>query len=210
MRLFIGIPLSPAVVAELASLTARLKSKAGSLRWTGPESWHITLQFLGNTSEEKLDCLVAGLGELRFPPVPVRLEELGIFERAGVFFASVAVTPELVSLEQRVTAATSLCGFVREDRPFRPHITLARAKGQGRIRSLRPLEALIQRQPVFTRFLAQEFLLYESHLLPNGSRYEVRARFPLDSSAPPTAVRGSGDPRDSRPGGRRYPFADKP
>ena len=50
MRLFIGIALSPAVIAELTTLTARLQSKADSMRWTGPESWHITLQFVGNTS----------------------------------------------------------------------------------------------------------------------------------------------------------------
>jgi 2'-5' RNA ligase len=178
MRLFIGIPLSDTVVAELALLTARLQSKAGSLRWTVPESWHITLQFLGNTSAEKLDCLVARLGELRFPPFPVRLDELGIFERSGVFFASVAVTPELVSLQQRVTAATSLCGFVPENRAFRPHITLARAKGPDHARPLHALEAGIQRRPAFPRFLATEFLLYESHLSLAGSRYEIRARFP--------------------------------
>ncbi len=125
--------------------------------------------------------LIARLAELRFPPVSVRLEELGIFDRAGVFFAGVAVTPELVALQQRVTEATSLCGFVAEARPFRPHITLARSKGQDRANSLRALESRIQRRPAFTRFLAEEFLLYESHLLPTGSRYEIRARFRLAS-----------------------------
>jgi 2'-5' RNA ligase len=108
MRLFIGIALSPAVVAELATLTVRLQSKADSLRWTGPESWHITLQFVGCTSQERFDCLLARLGELRFPPVPVRIEELGIFDHAGVFFAGVTLTPELVSLKQRITAAIPL------------------------------------------------------------------------------------------------------
>jgi 2'-5' RNA ligase len=157
MRLFIGIPLSPAVISELATLTARLESKAGSLRWTGPESWHITLEFLGG---------------------------LGIFDRAGVFFAGVASTPELVSLQQRVTAATSHCGFVPETRPFHPHITLARAKGQGRCDPLRALEDRSERRHTFTRFLAQEFLLYESHLSPAGSRYEIRARFPFASGSP--------------------------
>jgi 2'-5' RNA ligase len=179
MRLFIGIALSPAVITELATLTARLQSKADSLRGTGPESWHITLHFLGSTSQEKFDCLVGRLGELRFPPVPVRIEEVGIFDRAGVFFAGVTRTPELVSLRQRVTAAISLCGFVPETRPFRPHITLARAKGEAHIHALRTLGSRIQPRPTFTRFLAKEFLLYESHLSPAGSRYVIRARFPF-------------------------------
>jgi 2'-5' RNA ligase len=107
----------------------------------------------------------------------VRLEELGFFERAGVFFANVGLTPELLSLEKRVAAATGLCGFAHEARPYHPHITLARSKGDGR--GLRDLKARIQRQPVFTRFVAEEFLLYESHLSSSGAHYEIRERFKL-------------------------------
>jgi 2'-5' RNA ligase len=183
MRLFIGIPLADAVLSELSAVAARLKPSAGGLRWMAPESWHITLQFLGNTTLEQYDCLLARLGELRSPPVPVRLEELGLFDRAGVFFAAVASTRELVFLEQRVTAATALCGFVPEERPFRPHITLARAKGQDRAQPLRALKTRINRQPTFTHFVAHEFLLYESHLSRDGSIYEIRARFPLNRPA---------------------------
>jgi 2'-5' RNA ligase len=179
MRLFIGIPLAAAVLSELKAVSARLRSNADGLRWAAPETWHITLQFLGNTDPERYQCLVDRLGALRCPLVPVRLEELGCFDRAGIFFAGVGLTPELVSLEQRVTAATALCGFVAEARPFRPHITLARAKGHAGGRALRELESRVHSQPAFTRFVAREFLLYESHLAPSGSRYEIRARFPL-------------------------------
>jgi 2'-5' RNA ligase len=180
MRLFVGIPLAAAVIGELAAVSARLKSNQDGLRWATPESWHVTLQFLGNTGPEKYECLVARLREVRSPPVPVRLEALGCFDRAGILFAGVGLTPELFSLEQRVTAATGLCGFVPETRPFHPHITLARSKGEGRSQPLRELRTRIQRQPTFTRFVAGEFLLYESHLSPTGSRYEIRERFPLD------------------------------
>jgi 2'-5' RNA ligase len=179
MRLFVGIPLAAAVTGELAAVSARLKSREDGLRWTAPESWHVTLQFLGNTSPEQYACLVARLREVSSPPVPVRLEGLGCFDRAGIFFAGVGLTPELLSLEQRVTAATGLCGFVPETRPFHPHITLARSKGEGRAQPLRELRTRIQRQPTFTRFVAAEFLLYESLLSLTGSRYEIRERFPL-------------------------------
>ncbi|MGA3136493.1 MAG: RNA 2',3'-cyclic phosphodiesterase [Terracidiphilus sp.] len=179
MRLFVGIPLAAAVIGELAAVSARLKSTQGGLRWATPESWHVTLQFLGNTGPEKYSCLVARLRELSSPPVPVRLEALGCFDRAGIFFAGVGLTPELLSLQQRVTAVTALCGFVPEARPFHPHITLARSKGQGRGQSLRELQTRIRHQPAFTNFVATEFLLYESLLSLAGSRYEIRERFPL-------------------------------
>lgn len=180
MRLFAGIPLAAAVMDELRAVSARLRSSGDGLRWTVPESWHITLQFLGNTSPEQYACLVPRLRALHAPPVPVCLEELGCFERAGILFAGVRLTPELLSLQERVTAATQPCGFVPEARPYQPHITLARAKGQRR--GLGELKAKTRRQPNFSRFAAREFLLYESFLSPAGSRYEVRERFPLDGS----------------------------
>jgi|CZKF01.1.fsa_nt_gi 2'-5' RNA ligase len=176
MRLFIGIPLAATVIDELSAASSRLRSAADSLRWTSPESWHVTLQFLGNTSPEQFTCVAARLRALRAPPVPVCLEELGCFDRAGILIAGIRLTPELLLLQERVTAATQPCGFVPETRPFQPHITLARGKGPKR--DLSQLKAKI-RPTSFTRFIAREFLLYESFLSPAGSRYEVRERFPL-------------------------------
>ncbi len=187
MRLFVGIPLADAVVRELADVVAGLRQKhvgprhgSDGLRWTEPESWHITLQFLGNAMAEQLECLKARLGEVRGEAALVALGKMGCFDRAGVLFVDVAVAPELAALQQRVVAATGRCGFVAEERPFHPHITLARGKGQGRGADLRKLLGGAGAQPGFTRFPAREFVLYESHLGAGGSKYEIRQRFPLD------------------------------
>lgn len=185
MRLFVGIPLSAAVTGELTAVAARLRSREDGLRWAATESWHITLQFLGNTRPEQYECLIAHLSKLRSRPVPIRLGELGFFDRAGIFYTGVALSPELDSLQHRVVTATSQCGFVPEARAYHPHITLARAKGEGRGRPLRSLETKIGRQPSFSPFTAAEFLLYESHLSRTGSIYEVRHRFPLTPAPNP-------------------------
>ena len=179
MRLFIAIPLADAVVAELAAVSARLRSAADGLRWAAPESWHITLQFLGNTTPEQYNCLAARLARVSSPPIPIRLDALGLFDRTGIFYVGVDLTPPLVSLQQCVVAATALCSFQPESRSFHPHITLARSKGQGRARQLGELLSRLPVRPSFTCFVAREFLLYESHLRPDGSHYDVRARFPL-------------------------------
>jgi 2'-5' RNA ligase len=181
MRLFIGIPLAAAVIDELRAASARLRFAADGLRWTAPESWHVTLQFLGNTSPEQYACVVARLRALHVPPVPVCLEELDCFERAGVLIARVRVAPELLLLQQRVTAATQPCSFLPETRPFQPHITLARSKGPKR--DLSQLKTQLRRPASFTRFIAREFVLFESFLSPAGSRYEIRERFPLAGSS---------------------------
>lgn len=177
MRLFAGIPLAAEVTEELSAISLRLQTSGDGLRWSAPESWHITLQFLGNTGQPQYECIVARLRELRSPPVPIQLEDLGFFDRAGVFFAGVALTSELRLLQQRVTAATGLCGFVPETRPYHPHITLARAKSKGR--ALEGLKTKMRRQPGFTGFVAAAFVLYESVTRPTGAHYEIRDRFPL-------------------------------
>jgi 2'-5' RNA ligase len=69
MRLFAGIPLAAAVIDELSAISLRLQSSADGLRWSAPESWHITLQFLGNTGQEQYECTVARLREMRSPSV---------------------------------------------------------------------------------------------------------------------------------------------
>jgi 2'-5' RNA ligase len=179
MRLFIGIPLAASVVEQLEKVSMRHRVEGDGLRWSTPESWHITLQFLGNTSDTQYECIIARLRELQAAPVPIELDELGFFDRAGIFFAGVALTPELLGLQQRVIAGTGPCGFAPEDHPFRPHITLARSKGRRNAVGLETLKAKIRHEPKFSRFVAEEFLLYESFTRPTGSQYEIRERLRL-------------------------------
>jgi 2'-5' RNA ligase len=82
-------------------------------------------------------------------------------------------------LEKRVLAATSLCGFAAEDRPFHPHVTLARAKGDNRKNALRQLKQRVTENVGFPAFVATEFRLYEAFLGAGGSRHEIRGLFPL-------------------------------
>lgn len=183
MRLFLGIPLPSSTASGLSRISLRYQSPGDNLRWYPPESWHITLQFLGSVPPECHACILSALRALRHPPVPIQLDAIGFFDRAGVFFAQVALTPPLVSLQQQVTAANLPCGFPPDTRPFHPHITLARSKGRAGSRSLRALQSQLQARashPPAAAFTAHEFVLYESIATHSGSRYEIRDRFPLD------------------------------
>jgi 2'-5' RNA ligase len=179
MRLFVGIPLSNEVCTQLTELAGRIAPTVQGWRWSAPESWHITLQFLGNATPEKYARLTSHLSAIRAEPVLIRLGQLDLFDRVGIFFADVEVSPQLAALQQMVVAAAALSGFVAEARPYHPHITLARAKERARDRSLPNPRDRVPARPRFSSFAAQEFLLYESLLGPAGARYEVRARFPL-------------------------------
>ena len=157
----------------------RSRSEGDSFRWSSPESWHITLQFLGQTSETQYTCLLARLKDVKSPAFSVRIDGTGFFDRVGIFFAAATVSPELSQLQKHVLTATAQCDFMAEIRLFHPHITLARAKGDARTRVLRHLIDRIKDDEKFPAFTAKEFLLYEAFLGSEGSRYEVRERFQL-------------------------------
>lgn len=178
MRLFVGIPLAADVVDELTRLTQRLRRTDDGLRWSAPESWHITLQFLGSSDRDRYECVLARLHEIHRPPVPIHLDAPGFFDRAGIFFAGVHPSTELAALERHIVAATTLCGFEPEMRPYHPHITLARSKGRSGA-TLRAWRTRLPSMPQFSSFVSEEFWLYESKPTPTGSQYEVRERFTL-------------------------------
>ena len=165
--------------AQLAAVRDGLARPNDGLRWSPPEAWHITLQFLGAATPAQSDCVTTHLRAVTSAPVPVNLQGLGFFERSGVFFAGVHLSPELIALQKAVVAATSHCGFKPEDRPYHPHITLAR--NRGRENGIRALKPRVGPAPQFAAFTATEFLLYESFPNAQGSRYEVRARFGLEA-----------------------------
>jgi 2'-5' RNA ligase len=181
MRLFLGIPLAAPVITELSALSVQIHSPDDGLRWSAPDTWHITLQFLGNTSQDQYACIVARLHELRSTLISIQLESLGFFERAGIFFVGVRPTSELIRLQQKVTATTAHCGFISEAHPYHPHITLARNKGKKDMRELHWLKSRIPRQLNFTAFTAENFFLYESFTSPSGSHYDIRERFPFNN-----------------------------
>ncbi len=183
MRLFVGIGLNTEATAAVLE-RVRERFYGPDLRWARPENRHLTLQFLGRASEEQLACVTVELRKIRCRWVPVRIEGLGFFARAGIFYAGVSLTPELLALQQSVVTATRSCGFMPESRGYHPHITLARSKGREAGKAVAALQkAMEQSRPaVIAEFLAGEFQLFESFPEPEGSRYEVLARFPLQKS----------------------------
>jgi 2'-5' RNA ligase len=182
MRLFIGIPLPTSASQEVAALLSHVRSnlraeQSERLRWSAPEAWHITLQFLGSATGEQYTCIAERLRAVRHTPVPIELSGAGTFERSGVFFAEVQISPELASLQQAIIAATQQCGFQAEDRPYRPHITLARTRRNSSSYKSRSL--ISGSHPLHSRFTADTFVLYESVPSPEGSQYIQRAQFAL-------------------------------
>lgn len=187
MRMFIGIPLPAAQREAIARAVHPLPLPAETFRRTRPEDWHITVQFLGEVTPSQSECLIARLQEVSSVPAPIRITALG-WIGAGIVVAHVEPTQELARLVERVTAATRLCGFQTDTRPWRPHITLVRRKSRARLSRSDLARLSTAMKEAFTgagpeiqcAFAAHEFCLFESFFDPEGQRYVIRKRFLLE------------------------------
>jgi len=186
VRLFIAIEIPENVRAAFASLLKDFRAIAPQLKWVRAENLHVTLKFLGETEPAKLAALQTALSILRSPdPVDLEFRGLGFFpneKRPRVFWAGMEASPNLKTLAADVDQAAHCIGFPLEQRPFTPHLTLARFPPPGV--SLKLLQAMNQKsaQP-FGSLCAQEFHLIESKLKPTGAEYTTVQTFRFATEA---------------------------
>ena len=196
MRIFIGIDLDPEVRARIARFVEGVQGFAPEARWARPESLHITLKFIGEQPPERVEAISERLRRVEGSAFEIRSRGYGFFPTAKaprVFWIGIEAGPQLAELAKKIDMAVAELGIPREDRPFSPHLTLARA-GAGR-RSGSPkwrtgdgpntaFAALEKRLAAigeldFGRMTAHEFILYQSQLSAGGSKYTKLQCFPL-------------------------------
>ena len=179
-RAFLAVVPPAPVLDALAALVDRLHADDDGLRWASRAQWHTTLQFLGRV--EHADTVVTAMSEAvrsstRFP---TRLGGGGAFPKAArgtlLWLGHDGGSEQLGALAAVLGAAGRELGFAPDDRSFRPHVTVARAR---RPRDLRPLVTEFGAEPVGPEWSVSEVVLFESETLPDGARYTARARLAL-------------------------------
>lgn len=191
VRAFLALKTPPEWDEKLAALQRDLKSKfgGGAFRWVKPDQIHITLRFFGWITTTQAEELVQLLPPIcsAHPPFTLTCEALGAFpnvHRPRVFWAGLkGDLLEATALQSEVAAATHGIGEPPEDRPFKPHLTLARLKDPGR-RHVTDLEQTVSRGfQIDHPWHVKELLLLQSHLSPHGSTYEPISTFRLGASS---------------------------
>jgi|SRR6185312_6646847 len=184
MRLFAGIPIAGNVLDNLARVFKQLRP-LGPLRWSAVENFHITTKFIGEWPEAKLEMLESALEEVKVPgPFDITIAGFGYFpnpHHPRTLFAAVRGGPHLAELAANTDKALHALGIASEDRPYSPHLTLAKIKHED-LRDLREHLANMTNTD-FGTFPATEFQLYLSQTGPKGSVYSSLAVFPLAAAS---------------------------
>jgi RNA 2',3'-cyclic 3'-phosphodiesterase len=188
VRLFIALNLPEEEKSRLHEATAALRADAAGIRWIPSGSIHLTLKFLGEVAETRVNALAARLGDCAAGHVPFTLALGGVggfpaLGRARVWWIGIAPSEPLLRLQAEVENALEAEGFEREARPFSPHLTIGRLPRGGR-----PVAAArAQEHAAAVRYdgswRVDSLDLMRSHLRRSGAVYEPVVRLSL-SGAP--------------------------
>lgn len=167
-RLFLAIDPPPAVADAMAEL--RTESLDG--RWTDPEQYHLTLRFIGDVPEEKVSDLREAAAPADAAPFELAPSGLGVFptrRNPSVVWTGLEEQPALFDLQERLENRLVEAGFDPEDRPFTPHITIARVREVSAEQVHRFLRAHEEFEA--PSFRVSTYHLYDSELHPDGARH---------------------------------------
>ena len=172
IRLFVGLALPLSVRDQLHTLMIGIPG----VRWIAPESYHITLSFIGNVSENVAEDIHTALAAIQAAPFVVEISGTGAFsqgQRVHSLWAGVRHAPPLFLLQSKIEQSiVQKCLKVQPvtTRRYAPHITLARLNSAPtkRVRQFLTASHLFCTTP----FRVDRFILFASHLSRKEAFYE--------------------------------------
>ena len=181
MRLFVGIAIPAEIGERLWSLTGGVPGA----HWMEPETYHLTLRFIGDAGRPQAEELHDMLAMIAFPAFEMALSGIDYFgtsSRPRVLWAGVDPSLPLHQLARKVDRATRQAELPREERAFTPHVTIARLHDTSMVEAM----AFIQQKALFRAppFAVTQFSLFESRQGNGGPAYFPLADYPLAAVAP--------------------------
>lgn len=175
IRTFIAIEIPEEIQKRVALLAQSLSGSGTNVRWVKQENIHVTLKFLGDVEEARIEELARSVAEVtkRMAPFEVSLSVVGVFpsmRSPRIVWVGVGEGEETIEqLQKGIEENLARIGFPKEDRKYTPHITI------GRVKSKRGVEELVAKlkQTSFNSepFRAEGVTVFGSKLTPQGPIY---------------------------------------
>jgi 2'-5' RNA ligase len=176
-RVFCAIELGETVRELALGHIARLRDAVPDAKasWSRDANLHLTLKFLGEIPQTSVPDFsgaasraVAGLA-----PFSIRLEQVGVFPKHGqprvLWIGINDDSGKLGELHARLEDESANAGFAKDERPFRPHLTLARLRRPQHARTLAAAHQQLEFEP--QKIAVSELLVIRSELSSEGSKY---------------------------------------
>jgi 2'-5' RNA ligase len=148
--------------------------------WMEPETYHLTLRFIGDADRHQATELDVALAKIAYPEFDLALSGIDYFgttSRPRVLWAGVDPSLPLHQLARKVDRAARQTELPREDRSFTPHVTIARLHDTSMLEAM----TFIQQRALFRAppFAVTQFSLFESRHGNGGPAYISLADYPL-------------------------------
>lgn len=186
VRAFIAIEIPEEIKKELASIRDELKKNLGkvsNISWAKPETTHLTLKFLGDVPEEKIKTIEEALrlSAAGIKAFNISITGIGCFpnlENPRVLWAGTQESAEIKNLHAAIEDSLHAVGFEKEEKPFKPHLTLARIKNQAEGRKIsKAIKEL--KTDIKADFTADSVILFKSELHLKGAVHTPLAKIIL-------------------------------
>ena len=183
--MFLAVELPADVCTQLREHIAKLRAQApdAAASWGRVENIHLTLKFFGNVATDRIAAIseAAGRAAQEFSSFEIKVGDTGVFpnpRRAQVLWIGVGdPSRKLSALQGRLENECAAVGFEKEDRAYRPHLTIARIRKPHGDRQLADAHLQMKFAPVAVD--VKEFVLFRSELSSKGSKYTAISRHGL-------------------------------
>jgi RNA 2',3'-cyclic 3'-phosphodiesterase len=178
-RVFCAVELPDVVRARLEDHVRRLRKEVpdAAASWSRVENIHLTLKFFGNVEVTRIARIseAAERTVKEFSTFPIGVGETGVFPRPSrpqVLWIGVGdPSGQLTALQERLENECAAEGFPKEDRAYRPHLTIARLRRPEGARDLTDAHLSMQFEPI--EIAVKQLVVFRSELSPKGSKYTV-------------------------------------
>lgn len=183
-RLFFAIILPEDMKRAIGEVVTRLSESApeNTIRWCRDDQWHFTLKFLGEIPFRQTARTVEAAEKIAEIATPFQLTLNGVgafpnLQRPSVVWVGVSEgAREMAELANQLETELRSAGFPKENKPFKPHLTLARIKTYEQEKDA----AKLLQNPITSEIGSisiASFALMRSYLLPEGAKYEITEVF---------------------------------
>jgi len=189
-RVFCAFELPESLRVRIAKHSELVRESVteAAASWSRPENIHLTLKFFGNVDRAQVPSISAALARVvqEFSTIEIAVSGTGVFPRPSrqqVLWIGISdQSGALAKLQQRLEDECALEGFPKEDRAFRPHLTIARMRKPNNANRL--ADAHLHAGFSAVDLVLNELVLFRSELSSKGSKYTPLSKHVLSPTDP--------------------------